>query len=79
MDSKHIIVSGTSDETKKVEQLMGTGLRANHCYSLQSVHKAIIRGQNTKLVKLRNPWGHDAWNGASQYQTGDLMSKLGEC
>lgn len=32
--SNHMMVAGTSDDTKQMDQLMLNGLRANHCYSV---------------------------------------------
>lgn len=73
-NKKHIVVSGTSDESLKVEQLMKTGLRANHCYTMLSVHKAKIHNKEQRVVKLRNPWGHDSWNGAHLFESAECVS-----
>ena len=58
---------------------MKSGLRANHCYTLLSVHKARIHNQEQRIVKLRNPWGHDSWNGANLFESADAVAQLGSC
>ena len=63
------MVAGTSDNTKHVEQLLRNGLRANHCYSILSLHTVKLGMKNERVVKLRNPWGHEEWNGAEKYRT----------
>jgi len=42
---KHIMTAGTADTSKAMEQLMSTGLVANHCYSLLSVHDLTSKGK----------------------------------
>ena len=36
--SGHIMTAGTTDKTQVMEAQMANGLRANHCYSILSVH-----------------------------------------
>ena len=46
-----------------MDALMEKGLRANHCYSILSVHEIKSLGKKVRLLKLRNPWGLEEWNG----------------
>jgi len=36
---------------------MSTGLVANHCYSILSVHELTVKGKKVKILKLKNPYG----------------------
>ena len=77
------MTAGTADTSKAMEQLMSTGLVANHCYSLLSVHELSVKGKKVKLVKLKNPYGGGSvWNGAwgptSNLWTDDLRNQVGE-
>jgi calpain-15 len=41
------------------------GVVSGHAYSLISIHEIKDkRGQNVRLLKLRNPWGSGEWQGA---------------
>lgn len=44
-------------------------LETNLCYSLMSLHEFGFKGKNYRLIKLRNQWGHDEWNGAWSEQS----------
>jgi len=59
------MTAGTADTSKAIEELLPTGMVANHCYSILSVHEVKSNGKNVKILKLRNPFGggHE-WNGA---------------
>ena len=35
----------------------------NHCYSIISAHEIKSKGKTVRLLKLRNPWGKEEWNG----------------
>ena len=79
--NRHLITTGTIDSNLKVEELTSFNLRANHCYSVLQV----VEHNNLKLLKLRNPWGSDAWNGkwsdqdqATWNSNSDLLD-LGVC
>ncbi|XP_048456114.1 calpain-3 [Rhincodon typus] len=41
-----------------------SGLIRGHAYSVTSVDEVTYKGQNVKLVRLRNPWGSVEWNGS---------------
>lgn len=72
-NQKHIILSGTQDSERRVEEITASGLGANHCYTLLSVHKVRLNNRDSRIVKLRNPWGHAAWNGAHTYETPEAI------
>lgn len=58
------MTAGTADNTKAIEQLMSTGLVANHCYSILSVHELTVKGKKVKILKLKNPYGGGSvWHG----------------
>uniref|UniRef100_A0A4W5RI97 Calpain-1 catalytic subunit n=1 Tax=Hucho hucho TaxID=62062 RepID=A0A4W5RI97_9TELE len=40
-----------------------TGMKG-HAYSLTGVEEVVYRGNMTKLVRIRNPWGEIEWTGA---------------
>ena len=63
-----------NDKEKSVEQLLKNGLRATHCYSFIKCATVTLAGKNHRVVKLRNPWGHEEWNGASQYRSDEALS-----
>ena len=44
-------------------QLAANGLLTNHCYSVVSAHEIQSAGRKIRLLKLRNPWGKEEWNG----------------
>ena len=39
------------------------GIISGHAYSLISIHKVQSRGQEVRLLRLRNPWGSGEWEG----------------
>lgn len=57
------------------------GLVKNHDYSLIEIHEIIYKGQNLRLLKLRNPWGKVEWKGdwsdSSRLWTPELRQMLG--
>ena len=75
------MTAGISDDTKAVEALLKNGLRANHCYSIISVHEVTAAGKKVRLLKCRNPWGSDEWTGAwsdnSKNWTDQLRNQVG--
>lgn len=39
------------------------GLKYNHTYGVLKVARVHYKGVETKLVRLRNPWGRAEWTG----------------
>lgn len=39
------------------------GLTADHAYTLVSAYKLNVSGEEHHLVKMRNPWGTEGYNG----------------
>jgi hypothetical protein len=77
------MTAGTADSRHAGEQLMSTGLVANHCYSVLSVHEINVRGKRVKICKMKNPYGGGSvWNGAwgprSQLWTDSLRREVGD-
>ena len=78
-DAKNYIISASSataeQETKDLKKV---GLVSDHAYSVIS---AVEVNPQTRLLKLRNPWGHQEWNGdwsdKSTKWTPELRLKLG--
>lgn len=57
------------------------GVISGHAYSLISIHEFQFEGKETKLLKLRNPWGTGEWTGdwsdKSELWTPALKKKVG--
>lgn len=68
----------SSDSNSNQDQV---GIIKNHAYSVISAYEFLNDGENTRLLKLRNPWGRGEWNGdwsdSSSLWTDELKSKLG--
>ncbi len=45
------------------KQLTTVGLVNNHTYTLIGAAEVDFGGQRARLVQIRNPWGHQEWNG----------------
>jgi len=58
-----------------------SGIISGHAYSVLSAHKVSAQGTEWRLLKLRNPWGHDEWKGiwsdTSEIWTPELREELG--
>ncbi|XP_066494215.1 calpain-12 [Tiliqua scincoides] len=39
------------------------GLVKGHAYSITGIHKLELEGKKVRLLRLRNPWGFQEWNG----------------
>ena len=77
------MTAGTADTSKAIEQLMSTGLVANHCYSVLHVYELDVNGKKSKIVKLKNPYGggsvwHGAWGKESNLWTDELRLVVGD-
>ncbi|CAI9585958.1 unnamed protein product [Staurois parvus] len=55
-----IDISGVAD----MEAVTFKKLVKGHAYSLTGAKEVNFRGQSTKLVRMRNPWGEVEWTGA---------------
>ena len=59
------MTAGTADTKRKMEELMVTGLVANHCYSILNTQEITVKGKKVKILKLKNPYGGGSvWKGA---------------
>ncbi|KAM6959872.1 calpain-1 catalytic subunit [Tautogolabrus adspersus] len=50
--------------TKDMEAVTFKKLVKGHAYSVTGVDEVVYRGNMTKLVRIRNPWGEVEWTGA---------------
>ncbi|XP_066915479.1 calpain-9-like isoform X1 [Clytia hemisphaerica] len=49
----------------EIEAKLNNGLIKGHAYTITSVQKAHVRGQEIELIRIRNPWGNEReWTGA---------------
>nr|XP_046175805.1 calpain-1 catalytic subunit-like isoform X2 [Oncorhynchus gorbuscha] len=55
-----IDITGSHD----MEAVTFKKLVKGHAYSLTGVEEVVYRGNKTKLVRIRNPWGEIEWTGA---------------
>ena len=62
---KEYIICASSEKEKPEETKdpSSKGLVSNHAYSLVGVYELQYQNQPLRLLKLRNPWGHQEWNG----------------
>ncbi|GCC35805.1 hypothetical protein chiPu_0014293 [Chiloscyllium punctatum] len=49
---------------QQFETRTASGLVRGHAYSVTNVDEVSYKGQNVKLLRLRNPWGAVEWNGS---------------
>ncbi|XP_043554224.1 calpain-3 isoform X11 [Chiloscyllium plagiosum] len=49
---------------QQFETRTASGLVRGHAYSVTNVDEVTYKGQNVKLLRLRNPWGAVEWNGS---------------
>uniref|UniRef100_A0A8C7MWF7 Calpain-1 catalytic subunit n=1 Tax=Oncorhynchus kisutch TaxID=8019 RepID=A0A8C7MWF7_ONCKI len=54
----------TNTHTHDMEAVTFKKLVKGHAYSLTGVDEVMYRGNKTKLVRIRNPWGEIEWTGA---------------
>lgn len=63
------------------EERSADGVISGHAYSLISIYEFLHRGQEVRLLKLRNPWGRGEWAGAwsdsDEVWTPQLREELG--
>lgn len=49
----------------EIEAKLNNGLIKGHAYTITSVQKAHVKGQEVELIRIRNPWGNEReWTGA---------------
>lgn len=56
-------IQSNPKENHKVEAEAGMGLHMGHAYSFLGLGTITDAGKETKLVRLRNPWGRGEWEG----------------
>jgi hypothetical protein len=54
------VICACTDHDQSMNQ---KGLVARHAYSVLDVKERIIKGKIICLIRLRNPWGYQCWNG----------------
>lgn len=74
------MTAGTSCADKSVvgDQECNTpqGLAANHAYTVLGVASITKNGKEVRLVKVRNPWGDNQYNGPWSEKSGDWTAEL---
>ena len=56
----NLIITGTSNNTSKEK-----GLRQSHMYTLADAFEVVSKaGKRSKILQIRNPWGHGEWVGS---------------
>lgn len=53
---------GTAN-SQGMEVVNDMGIAGGHAYSLLAAYQVPFKGQEVRLVKLRNPWGDKEWLG----------------
>jgi len=59
--NNYLIFASSKGDTDK--NTTGEGVVGNHAYSVLSVHDIMVEDENIRLLRLRNPWGHQEWQG----------------
>lgn len=59
-DQKGFIMACSSIFEPSIER---KGLISGHAFTIISAHEGNIRGKEVKLLRIRNPWGYQEWNG----------------
>ena len=60
-DRRNYIMIASSKGSGEAESELG--IISGHAYSLIDLYEIEHHGQQVKLCKLRNPWGHKEWSG----------------
>ena len=60
---KYVMTAGTSSDNANLK-LDKIGLCIGHAYTLMNIYKINTKSGEERLVKLRNPWGNNEFNGA---------------
>ncbi|CAJ0966940.1 unnamed protein product [Ranitomeya imitator] len=61
--SHYVLLSGITSATD-MEAITFKKLVKGHAYSVTGAKEVNYRGQSTKLIRMRNPWGEVEWTGA---------------
>lgn len=54
---------GSNAVPNKWEDISSVGIVSSHAYTILSVNEIEYKGKRLRLLKLRNPWGHQEWKG----------------
>lgn len=60
-----------SRSINELPQIRSKGLYESHAYTILDIFE-----QPYKMVKLRNPWGREEWNGRASEQDKNFWNKL---
>ncbi|XP_076827088.1 uncharacterized protein LOC143473820 isoform X4 [Brachyhypopomus gauderio] len=60
--NKALMGCGTPHGATSANTVLPCGLVEGHAYTVTGVTKLMAEGQEVKLVRLFNPWGHGEWN-----------------
>lgn len=79
--NKYIICASSGKGELNKQRYDEMGLISEHAYSVIQTHIIKKDGENVRLLKLRNPWGHKEWLGkwsdTSEHWTEELRKELG--
>ena len=58
------------------EDRIQNNIATGHAYNIVSVHEVEHQGKGLKLIRLRNPWGINEWQGDWSNESSKWTSKL---
>jgi len=61
-NNEFIMTAGTGNRIS-AEEYQRVNLEPGHAYTIIDVYELKVNGVNTKLLKIRNPWGVGEWSG----------------
>lgn len=62
--NKHLVSASTPAEKDGEDEYKKMGLSSHHAYSVLDAKTVQVDGEDVRLLKCFNPWGHFEWNGA---------------